>query len=112
MDRPLRSLFVTITSIHLTSKYRLLYIASISIRVLIDRRFCFYRRNNVRFFPNHGKNARIIPGSRGRTADRLYCEYEFSQSIILVNQTLQDGELFAVSVDKLNDRWSGSIEVG
>jgi len=25
---------------------------------------------------------------------------------------LQDGELFSVSVDKLNDRWSGSIEVG
>lgn len=74
--------------------------------------FIFCQRNNVRFFPNHGKNARIVPGSRGRTADRLYCEYEFSQSIVLVNQTLQDGELFAVSVDKLNDRWSGSIEVG
>lgn len=42
----------------------------------------------------------------------MYCEYEFSQSIVLVNQTLQDGELFSVSVDKLNDRWSGSIEVG
>jgi len=25
---------------------------------------------------------------------------------------LQDGELFSVSVDKINDRWSGSIEVG
>lgn len=72
----------------------------------------FSCRNNVRFFPNHGKNARIVPGSRSRTADRLYCEYEFSQSIVLVNQVLQDGELFAVSVDKLNDRWSGSIEVG
>lgn len=69
-------------------------------------------RNNVRFFPNHGKNARIVSGSRGRTADRLYSEYEFSQSIVLVNQTLQDGELFAVRVDRLNDRWSGSIEVG
>ncbi|KAF0766521.1 neuralized-like protein 4 isoform X1 [Aphis craccivora] len=69
-------------------------------------------KNNVRFFPNHGKNARIVPGSRGRTADRLYSEYEFSQSIVLVNQMLQDGELFSVSVDKLNDRWSGSIEVG
>lgn len=72
----------------------------------------FYPRNNVRFFPNHGKNARIVSGSRGRTADRLYSEYEFSQSIVLVNQTLLDGELFSVSVDKLNDRWSGSIEVG
>uniref|UniRef100_A0A673G6T7 Neuralized-like protein 4 n=1 Tax=Sinocyclocheilus rhinocerous TaxID=307959 RepID=A0A673G6T7_9TELE len=66
--------------------------------------------NDLRFHQLHGTNAVITNG--GRTALRQNCRSEFNDAIVILNRCLRDGELFEIVIQKMVDRWSGSIEAG
>uniref|UniRef100_A0A668AJ46 Neuralized-like protein 4 n=1 Tax=Myripristis murdjan TaxID=586833 RepID=A0A668AJ46_9TELE len=66
--------------------------------------------NDLRFHQLHGTNAVITNG--GRTALRQNCRSEFNDAIVISNRCLRDGELFEIIIQKMVDRWSGSIEAG
>ncbi|KAM6949638.1 neuralized-like protein 4 isoform 1-T1 [Aplochiton taeniatus] len=66
--------------------------------------------NDLRFHHLHGTNAVITNG--GRTALRQNCRSEFNDAIVISNRCLRDGELFEIVIQKMVDRWSGSIEAG
>uniref|UniRef100_A0A8C9ZBU5 Neuralized E3 ubiquitin protein ligase 4 n=1 Tax=Sander lucioperca TaxID=283035 RepID=A0A8C9ZBU5_SANLU len=66
--------------------------------------------NDLRFHHLHGTNAVITNG--GRTALRQNCRSEFNDAIVISNRCLRDGELFEIIIQKMVDRWSGSIEAG
>ncbi|KAM6389919.1 LOW QUALITY PROTEIN: neuralized-like protein 4, partial [Rhynochetos jubatus] len=66
--------------------------------------------NDLRFHRLHGTNALITNG--GRTALRQNCRSEFNDAIVISNRALRDGELFEIVIQKMVDRWSGSIEAG
>ncbi|XP_068960104.1 neuralized-like protein 4 [Petaurus breviceps papuanus] len=65
---------------------------------------------DLRFHQLHGSNAVITNG--GRTALRHNCRSEFNDAIVISNRALRDGELFEIVIQKMVDRWSGSIEAG
>ncbi|XP_061768430.1 neuralized-like protein 4 [Nerophis ophidion] len=65
---------------------------------------------DLRFHHLHGTNAIITNG--GRTALRQNCRSEFNDAIVISNRGLRDGELFEINIQKMVDRWSGSIEAG
>ncbi|XP_039602936.1 neuralized-like protein 4 isoform X2 [Polypterus senegalus] len=65
---------------------------------------------DLRFHHLHGNNAVITNG--GRTALRQNCRSEFNDAIVISNRCLRDGELFEIVIQKMVDRWSGSIEAG
>ncbi|CAM2110649.1 unnamed protein product [Caretta caretta] len=66
--------------------------------------------SDLRFHQLHGTNAVITNG--GRTALRQNCRSEFNDAIVISNRALRDGELFEIVIQKMVDRWSGSIEAG
>ncbi|XP_074839129.1 neuralized-like protein 4 isoform X2 [Carettochelys insculpta] len=66
--------------------------------------------SDLRFHQRHGSNALITNG--GRTALRQNCRSEFNDAIVVSNRPLRDGELFEIVIQKMVDRWSGSIEAG
>lgn len=66
--------------------------------------------SDLRFHHLHGKNARILNG--GLTAQRPNAHGEFNDAIVISNRQLHEGEIFEVMIDKMVDRWSGSLEAG
>uniref|UniRef100_A0A8D3A9C8 Neuralized-like protein 4 n=1 Tax=Scophthalmus maximus TaxID=52904 RepID=A0A8D3A9C8_SCOMX len=66
--------------------------------------------SDLRFHHLHGTNAVITNG--GRTALRQNCRSEFNDAIVISNRCLREGELFEIIIQKMVDRWSGSIEAG
>ncbi|XP_051523046.1 neuralized-like protein 4 isoform X2 [Myxocyprinus asiaticus] len=66
--------------------------------------------NDLRFHHLNGTNAVITNG--GRTAFRQNCRSEFNDAIVISNRCLREGELFEIVIQKMVDRWSGSIEAG
>ncbi|XP_064900256.1 neuralized-like protein 4 [Columba livia] len=67
-------------------------------------------QGDLRFHRRHGSNAIVTNG--GRTALRQNCRSEFNDAIVISNRALRDGELFEIVIQKMVDRWSGSIEAG
>ena len=66
--------------------------------------------NDLKFHHLHGRNARII--NNGATASRPNALGEFNDAIIMSNRPLRDGELFEIVIERMVERWSGSIELG
>ena len=66
--------------------------------------------DDLYFHQLHGKNSTISPS--GKTATRPNAIGEFNDAIVMSNRPLRDNELFEVTIDKMVDRWSGSIEAG
>ncbi|XP_059498589.1 neuralized-like protein 4 isoform X4 [Stegostoma tigrinum] len=64
--------------------------------------------NDLRFHHLHGNNAVITNG--GRTAFRQNCRSEFNDAIVMSSRALREGEMFEILIQKMVDRWSGSIE--
>ncbi|KAK3104995.1 hypothetical protein FSP39_014857 [Pinctada imbricata] len=64
----------------------------------------------LRFHNLHGKNAAII--NNGRTSTRPNATGEFNDAIVMSDRPLRDNELFEVVIERMVDRWSGSIEAG
>lgn len=58
----------------------------------------------------HGRNARV--SNNGLTASRPRAFGEFNDAIVISNRALREGEMFEVVIEKVVDRWSGSIEAG
>lgn len=66
--------------------------------------------NDLKFHHLHGRNARI--SNNGATASRPNALGEFNDAIIMSNRPLRDGELFEIVIERMVERWSGSIEAG
>ncbi|KAB7508105.1 Neuralized-like protein 4 [Armadillidium nasatum] len=66
--------------------------------------------SDLRFHHLHGRNARITRG--GLVAQRPNGSGEFNDAIVMSNRPLHDGEIFEVMIEKMVDRWSGSLEAG
>ncbi|KAJ8320441.1 hypothetical protein KUTeg_002028 [Tegillarca granosa] len=62
----------------------------------------------LRFHTVHGQNATVLVG--GRTAVRPNATGEFNDAIVMSSRPLKDNELFEVIIEKMVERWSGSIE--
>ena len=58
----------------------------------------------------HGRNARIIKA--GISAQRPNAHGEFNDAIVMSSRPLHEGEMFEVIIEKMVDRWSGSLEAG
>lgn len=58
----------------------------------------------------HGSNSAISNG--GLTALRPNATGEFNDAIVISSRPLKDNELFEVVIERMVDRWSGSIEAG
>lgn len=71
---------------------------------------CVVETEELRFHHVHGQNAVIV--NNGRTATRPNASGEFNDAIIMSNRPLKDNELFEIIIEKMVDRWSGSIEAG
>lgn len=63
-----------------------------------------------RFHHLHGRNARI--SNCGLTASRPNALGEFNDAIVITNRPLRENELFEIVIERMVERWSGSIEVG
>ncbi|XP_024082725.1 neuralized-like protein 4 isoform X2 [Cimex lectularius] len=68
----------------------------------------FYQ--DIHFHSVHGPNARLT--NNGKTALRPHAMVEFNDAIVITSRPLRPGEMFSVVVERIIDRWSGSIEVG
>merc|ERR550532_454855 len=66
--------------------------------------------SDLRFHHLHGRNARI--SNTGITASRPNALSEFNDAIVMSNRGLKDGELFEIQIERMVERWSGSIEAG
>lgn len=66
--------------------------------------------DDLRFHHLHGTNATVM--NNGKTAARPNATGEFNDAIVMSNRPLKDNELFEVVIEKMVDRWSGSIEAG
>ena len=70
----------------------------------------FTDNDQLKFHLRHGRNAAILHA--GVTAIRPNATGEFNDAIVMSNRPLRDGELFEVVLEKMVDRWSGSLEAG
>ncbi|XP_076451881.1 neuralized-like protein 4 isoform X3 [Babylonia areolata] len=70
----------------------------------------FMDTDELKFHSLHGRNAAVI--NNGHTAVRTNDTGEFNDAIVMSSRGLRDNELFEVVIEKLVDRWSGSLEAG
>ncbi|XP_070207113.1 neuralized-like protein 4 isoform X3 [Littorina saxatilis] len=68
----------------------------------------FIETDELKFHSMHGRNAAVI--NNGYTAIRTNDAGEFNDAIVMSSRGLRDNELFEVAIEKLVDRWSGSLE--
>ncbi|MGH0183321.1 UNVERIFIED_CONTAM: hypothetical protein FKN15_011752 [Acipenser sinensis] len=62
------------------------------------------------FHLNCGQKAAII--NEGRTALRPHATDDFNHGVVLSARPLRSNEVFQVRIDKMVDKWAGSIEIG
>uniref|UniRef100_K1RDC5 Neuralized-like protein 4 n=1 Tax=Magallana gigas TaxID=29159 RepID=K1RDC5_MAGGI len=62
------------------------------------------------FHTRCGSHAAVI--NNQRTAHRPNALDDFNYGVVLTNRTLRPEELFEVHIDKMVDKWAGSIEIG
>ena len=70
----------------------------------------FMETDELKFHSLHGRNAAVI--NNGYTAVRTNDTGEFNDAIVMSSRGLHDNEMFEVVIEKLVDRWSGSLEAG
>jgi len=66
--------------------------------------------DRMRFHARCGSLVKLSANSR--TAERRRPLDEFNNGVVMTHRPLRDNELFEIRIDKLVDKWSGSIEVG
>lgn len=64
----------------------------------------------LRFHTRCGSLVKLSNGNR--TAERRRPLDEFNNGVVMTHRPLKDNELFEIRIDRLVDKWSGSIEVG
>lgn len=72
------------------------------VGVGVDERLCFHNRCG----------SLVKLSANFRTAERRRPFDEFNNGVVMTHRPLNDNELFEIRIDKLVDKWSGSIEVG
>ncbi|KAG8319196.1 Neuralized-like protein 4, partial [Homalodisca vitripennis] len=61
----------------------------------------------------HSRTGSLVKLScNSRTAERLRPLDEFNNGVVMTHRPLQDDQLFEIRIDRLVEKWSGSIEVG
>lgn len=68
------------------------------------------RQDRMRFHERCGSLVKLSNG--GRTAERRRPLDEFNNGVVMTHRALKDSELFEIRIDRLVDKWSGSIEMG
>ncbi|XP_017843888.2 LOW QUALITY PROTEIN: neuralized-like protein 4 [Drosophila busckii] len=66
--------------------------------------------DRLRFHTRCGSLVKLLPNFR--SAERRRPLDEFNNGVVMTHRPLRDNELFEIRIDKLVDKWSGSIEVG
>lgn len=66
--------------------------------------------DHIRFHTRCGSLVRLSPNCR--SAERRRPFDEFNNGVVMTHRPLRDNEVFEIRIDKLVDKWSGSIEVG
>lgn len=66
--------------------------------------------DRLRFHNRCGSLVKLSPNCR--TSERRRPLDEFNNGVVMTHRPLRDNELFEIRIDKLVDKWSGSIEVG
>lgn len=70
----------------------------------------FDMNDRLRFHTRCGSLVKL--SANCRTAERRRPLDEFNNGVVMTHRPLRDNELFEIRIDKLVDKWSGSIEVG
>ncbi|XP_063987913.1 neuralized-like protein 4 [Diachasmimorpha longicaudata] len=68
------------------------------------------REDRLRFHERVGALVKL--SNNARTAERRRPLDEFNNGVVMTHRPLRDNELFEIRIDRLVDKWSGSIEVG
>lgn len=68
------------------------------------------QNDKLRFHTRCGSLVKLSANSR--TAERRRPLDEFNNGVVMTHRPLRDNELFEIRIDRLVDKWSGSIEVG
>ncbi|KAF5281234.1 hypothetical protein FQA39_LY05120 [Lamprigera yunnana] len=68
------------------------------------------RFDKLKFHERCGSLVKLSNGHR--TAERRRPLDEFNNGVVMTHRTLRDSELFEIRIDRLVDKWSGSIEMG
>ncbi|KAI4464542.1 neuralized [Holotrichia oblita] len=68
------------------------------------------RPDKLRFHERCGSLVKLSNGQR--TAERRRPLDEFNNGVVMTHRPLRDSELFEIRIDRLVDKWSGSIEMG
>ena len=69
-----------------------------------------FNNNKIRFHERHGSLIKLL--NNYRTAERKRPFDEFNNGVVMTHRPILDNELFEIRLDRLVDKWSGSIEVG
>ena len=70
----------------------------------------FPNNNKLRFHDRKGSLIKL--SNNNRTGERRRPYDEFNNGVVMTHRPLRDNELFEIRIDRLVDKWSGSIEVG
>lgn len=82
-----------------------------SVELSVDNELSFNDPNDkLRFHARCGSLIKLT--SNSRSAERRRPFDEFNNGIAMTNRPLRDNELFEIRIDRLVDKWSGSIEAG
>lgn len=83
-----------------------------SVELLIDNTLDPFNDPNdkLRFHARCGSLIKLT--SNSRCAERRRPFDEFNNGIAMTHRPLRDNELFEIRIDRLVDKWSGSIEAG
>ncbi|XP_050504188.1 neuralized-like protein 4 [Diabrotica virgifera virgifera] len=68
------------------------------------------RQDRLRFHDRCGSLVKLSNGNR--SAERRRPLDEFNNGVVMTHRPLRDSELFEIRIDRLVDKWSGSIEMG
>lgn len=67
------------------------------------------RNDKLKFHERCGSLVKL--SNAQRTAERRRPLDEFNNGVVMTHRPLRDNELFEIRIDRLVDKWSGSIEV-
>lgn len=67
------------------------------------------RPDKIKFHERCGSLVKL--SNNNRTAERRRPLDEFNNGVVMTHRPLRDSELFEIRIDRLVDKWSGSIEV-
>ncbi|CAH0402005.1 unnamed protein product [Chilo suppressalis] len=71
---------------------------------------CALAQDRLRFHPRCGILVKL--SNNNKSAERARPLDDYNNGVVMTHRPLADNELFEIRIDRLVDKWSGSIEVG